>query len=72
MSNNKQVPQKGLTVEALVETFITKARNEDGSKMFKPADKMIFMNESDPDVLIRVVGEMNAIDFDSLEDAEKN
>ena len=67
-----ELAQKGNTVEALVATLIMKARNEDGTKMFKPADKTVFMNESDPDVLIRVVGEMNAVDFDSLEDAGKN
>lgn len=67
-----ELAQKGQTVEALVETLLMKARNEDGTKMFKPADKQVFMNESDPDVLIRAVGEMNAIDLDSLEDAGKN
>jgi hypothetical protein len=67
-----ELAQKGQTVEALVETLITKARNEDGSKMFKPADKQVFLNEADPDVVIRVVGEMNSIDLDSIGDVEKN
>lgn len=62
--------QQGKTVEALVETLIVKARNEDGTKMFKMPDKVTFMNEVDPTVLIRVCGEMN--NTDSLEIVEKN
>jgi len=66
-----ELAQKGKTIEALVETLITKARNKDGSKMFKMADKITFMNEVDPSVLIRVTGEMN-VDNDELEIVEKN
>lgn len=67
-----ELAQQGKTVEALVETLIMKARNEDGTKMFVPADKTVFMNEVDPQVLIRVVGEMNTDGFTTIEDAEKN
>lgn len=67
-----ELAQKGSTVEALVETLILKARNQDGTRMFKPADKTVFMNEVDPDVVIRVVGEMNRTDSDTLEEVEKN
>lgn len=63
--------QKGNTIDALVETLIIKSRNEDGTKMFSPADKSVFMNEVDPDVLIRVVGEMNNVDID-MESVAKN
>ena len=63
--------QQGKTVEALVETLITKARNKDGTKMFKMTDKPTFMNEVDPTVLIRVCGEMNS-NNDNLEFVEKN
>lgn len=63
-----ELAQKGLTVEALVETLIIKSRNSDGSKMFTPMDKTIFMNEVDPNVLIRVVGEINTVEeFGELE-----
>jgi hypothetical protein len=65
-----ELAQKGKTVEALVETLIVKARNEDGTKMFKMTDKPTFMNEVDPSVLIRVCGEMNT--SDELEFVEKN
>ena len=63
----------GKTTEALVETLITKARNIDGSKMFLPTDKVVFMNEVDPQVLIRVVGEINNFDVETIGgDIEKN
>jgi hypothetical protein len=69
-----ELSQAGKTVEALVESLIVKARNEDGTKMFNMADKMILLNEVDPNVIIRVVGEINSAnsDIESLEDVEKN
>lgn len=67
-----ELAQKGATVEALVETLLMKARNSDGSKIFAAADKVVLMNEADPDVLIRVVGELNNADLDSVGDYEKN
>ena len=68
-----ELAQQGKTVEALVETLIVKARNEDGTKMFALADKMTFLNEVDPNVIIRVVGEMSsgAEDY-TVDTAEKN
>ncbi len=69
-----ELAQQGKTVEALVETLIIKSRNEDGTKMFTMPEKMIFMNEVDPQVIIRVVGEMNAKSNEDLsqETVEKN
>jgi hypothetical protein len=68
-----ELSQAGKTVEALVESLILRARNEDGTKMFTFADKMVFLNEVDPKVLIRVVGEMNNVSEDLNGDAvEKN
>lgn len=69
-----ELAQQGKTVEALVETLIVKARNEDGTKMFTIADKMTFLNEVDPNVIIRVVGEINDQigPIDDLETVEKN
>lgn len=54
-----ELSTQGKTVEAVVESLIVKARNEDGSKMFTIADKTTLMNETDPNVLIRVVSEIN-------------
>lgn len=56
-----ELAQSGKTVEALVETLIQRARNEDGSRMFAMPDKVTLMNEVDPQVIIRVVGEMNEV-----------
>lgn len=69
-----ELAQQGKTVEALVETLIVKARNEDGTKMFGPMDKVVFMNEVDPNVIIRIVGEMNiaAMQFNDGAEVEKN
>jgi hypothetical protein len=65
--------QQGKTIEALVETLITKARDKDGAKLFRPADKVTLMNEADPNVVIRVTGEINSANADSnMEIAEKN
>jgi hypothetical protein len=65
-----ELASQGKTVEALVESLIIKARNEDGSKMFSMVDKITFMNEIDPQIIIRVVGEINAVS-DSLSNADE-
>lgn len=69
-----ELASQGKTVEALVETLIVKARNEDGTKMFTMVDKPTFMNEVDPNVIIRVVGEINTETSQEtdLEKVEKN
>lgn len=65
--------QQGKTIEALVETLITKARDKDGNKIFRPMDKVTLMNEADPTVVIRVTGEINSANSESnMEFAEKN
>ena len=62
------------TVEALVESLIIRGRDVEGKRLFTSADKVTFMNEIDPSVLIRVVSEMNeAIDSaEKATDIEKN
>jgi hypothetical protein len=68
-----ELSSQGKTVEALVESLITKARHEDGTKMFTTMDKVVFMNEVDPQVIIRVVAEINdSANEESLDDIEKN
>lgn len=66
-----ELSQQGKTVEALVESIIVKARNEDGTKMFAMPDKMVFMNEVDPSVIIRVAAEINNVSL-TMDEAEKN
>lgn len=69
-----ELASSGKQVEALVESLIVKARTEEGSKMFAPADKQVFLNEVDPTVLIRVVSEINSATevVDTQEQVEKN
>lgn len=68
-----ELSQQGKTVEALVESILLRARNEDGSRMFTAADKPTLLNEVDPAVIIRIAGEINqATATESLETAEKN
>ena len=67
-----ELSSQGKTVEALVESLIVKARNEDGTKMFSMPDKITFLNEVDPNVIIRVVGEMNTAEDLLQEEVEKN
>lgn len=68
-----ELAQAGKTVEALVETLIVKARNEDGTKMFTMPDKITLMNEVDPAVIIRVCTEMaNMTQELALDEVEKN
>lgn len=70
-----ELAAQGKQVEALVESLIVKARNADGSKMFTMPDKVTLLNEVDPAVIIRVVGEINRSseeDEVDLETVEKN
>lgn len=69
-----ELATQGKQVEALVESLIVKARNEDGTKMFSFTDKPVMLNEVDPAVIIRVVGEINAEtdQQENLETVEKN
>lgn len=68
-----ELSQQGKTVEALVESILIRARNEDGSRMFGVGDKATLMNEVDPAVIIRIAGEINGASVvDSMEQAEKN
>ena len=69
-----ELAQQGKTVEALVESLVVKARNEDGTKMFTVVDKVTLMNEVDPQVVIRVVGEINEAteSVADIEAVEKN
>lgn len=67
-----KLQNEGKTVEALVQSIIVKCRNADGSKMFASADRVTLLNEVDPKVLIRIAGQINGVDQESLEDVEKN
>lgn len=57
--------QQGKTVEALVESLIVKALDPEGKPLFSKFDKNALMNEADPEVLLRVAGELNNAIVDS-------
>jgi hypothetical protein len=67
-----KLQNEGKTVEALVQSLIVKCRNADGSKMFAAADRVTLMNEVDPKVIIRIAGQINGVDMDTVEEIEKN
>lgn len=49
----------GKTVEALVEALIMRALDADGSAIFSKADKPELMRSVDPNVIMRIMAEMN-------------
>lgn len=67
-----ELASQNKTVEALVESLVMRARNADGSRMFNIADRVVLMNEVDPAVVIRIVGEMNRNIEDGDDTIEKN
>ncbi len=54
-----ELTQKGELVEAMVETLMQRALTEDGKKMFKFADRVVLLNEVDPEIIIAVVTAIN-------------
>ena len=52
-----QLQAEGKTVEALVESIVTKARSKDGKRLFMDADKL--MNEADPMTVVKVATAIN-------------
>ena len=62
--------QQNKTTEALVESLIVKCRNEDGSKMFQPADRVVLLNECDPATIIEVAAAINSEQDDYEFDVE--
>ena len=65
---------QGKTVEALVESVITKALDPEGKPMFSKFDKNTLMNEVDPQVLIRIATAVNnaTTDYQNPQVVEKN
>lgn len=54
-----QLHSEGKLVEAMVESVISKACDADGKKVFKAADRITLMREVNPEVLMRVAGQIN-------------
>ena len=57
-----QLHQQGKVVEALVETIIVKSLHQDGTKMFKPAERVILLNQVDPEILVKIATALNTVD----------
>jgi hypothetical protein len=64
--------QNGKTAEALCESIIQKAFDENGKRLFVAADREELMNEADPQVIIKIAGVLNNANSDSIEDIAKN
>lgn len=54
-----QLQGEGKIVDSLVESLIVKARDIEGKRIFADADRITLMNEADPTVITRVVGQIN-------------
>jgi len=54
-----ELTQQGKQVEALVESMIMRALDADGKPLFNKADKTELMREVDPNVIMKIITEMN-------------
>ena len=63
--------QNGKAADALVESIILKALDQDGNRMFRDTDRPSLMNEVDPQVIIKVASQLNNAD-ESVETVTKN
>ena len=66
---------QGKSADAVAMTIILRARNEDGTRMFKKADKFEIMHKVVPDVITKIInamGEVDLIDEDEEELAKNS
>lgn len=66
-----ELQQSGKTVEALIQTLIGRALDENGKPIFKIVDKHELMRSVDPAVILRVIQAMNdetTFDGENLEE----
>ena len=59
-----ELHQAGKSVEALVMTLILRALDEDGKPLFSKANKAELMKSVDPDIIVRIVDEINHSEVD--------
>ena len=64
--------QAGKTAEALVESIVQKALDENGNRVFHDTDRIELMNQVDPNVLIKVASQLNNASAETVGDIEKN
>lgn len=54
-----ELQSQNKTVEALIESIILKAKDAEGNRLFKDADRIKLMHEADPQVIIKVGSAIN-------------
>jgi hypothetical protein len=59
-SKISELAAAGKTTEALVVGLITRARDENGELLFSMGDKARLMNAVDPNVILKIVTQMNS------------
>lgn len=59
-------------MSAIAFTFVLRALDESGERLFKNVDRVDVMNNFDSKVVLKVVEAMNADENDDLEEATKN
>jgi len=68
-----ELQNQGKGVEALVTSLILRALDQDGKPVFLPTDKIEIMRTVDPQVILRVIADMNEnTSTDVREEALKN
>jgi hypothetical protein len=67
-----ELAQAGKTVEALVQTVISKALDAEGKPLFTQYDKDTLMNECDPTVVVNLSRVLSGGDLPNVGDLEKN
>lgn len=67
-----ELASAGKSVEALVETIITKALDQEGKPLFTQADKTALMNEADPAIVLSLSRVLNGGELPDAKEIEKN
>lgn len=67
-----ELQSQGKMVEALVESLVVKARDQEGNRLFHDADRLTLLNEADPGVVTKVCNAINNAKYRAdVDDASK-
>jgi hypothetical protein len=67
-----ELAQAGKSVEALVQTVLSKALDAEGKPLFSQYDKDALMNDSDPTVVLKISRVLSGGDLPEVSEIEKN
>ena len=67
-----ELAQAGKSVEALVQTVLSKALDKEGKLLFTQYDKDALMNDADPAVVLKLSRVLSGGDLPAVEEIEKN